>query len=135
MFFRLPNGQGLLYSLRGISLNPKAEDVIFREVPCKTKYVELLKIKNWLHYSQRFSVRISCEVNDNEEDLVWTCTGVNNLDLPPLEEKEYNLNFFAYKPGRLTFHVRFYWFCFFFFLIAFVLNCPGLFFSPTIVFR
>ena len=54
MFFPLPDGNGLLYNVTGVSEAPKAISNIVRDVPCKTNYTELLTINNWLKKPQRY---------------------------------------------------------------------------------
>lgn len=53
LFFPLPDGTGWLYALHGTAELPKAVANIYREVPCKTPYTELLPISNWLNKPQR----------------------------------------------------------------------------------
>ena len=64
MFFPLPDGNGLLYNVTGVSEAPKAISNIVRDVPCKTNYTELLTINNWLKKPQRYR-------NFEEEWVVW----------------------------------------------------------------
>jgi len=53
VFFALPGGSGLEYSLSGTSEPPKPINRISREVPCKTDYIEPLTVENWLSKPQR----------------------------------------------------------------------------------
>jgi hydrocephalus-inducing protein len=53
LFFPLPDGTGWLYALHGTAELPKAVSNIYREVPCKTPYTELLPVTNWLNKTQR----------------------------------------------------------------------------------
>ena len=97
----------MLYVLNGVALPPNAEDVIVREVPSKTKFIELLKISNWLQQPQKLLVDIECTSREKERDeRSWDCSGLKHFDLQPLAEKEYKLNFFSYKPGTLKFKVK-----------------------------
>lgn len=54
MFFALPDGSGLLYSLVGTSDPPKPISTIVRDIPCKMNYTEVLPVTNWLRKPQRF---------------------------------------------------------------------------------
>ena len=56
IFFPLPDGTGLLYSLTGNANPPKPLGKISREGPCKTSFVETLPVENWLKKPQRFKV-------------------------------------------------------------------------------
>ncbi|KAL0273824.1 UNVERIFIED_CONTAM: hypothetical protein PYX00_006405 [Menopon gallinae] len=103
----LPNGVVNVYELIGTSLQPDAKEIIYREVPCKTKYIELLNVKNWLRSHQRFNVTRVCTMNENSEDLVYTCMGSDVFELAPSAEKEYKLTFHAYKVGKLRFSITF----------------------------
>ena len=53
VFFALPGGSGLEYSLSGTSEPPKPINKIARDVPCKTEYIEPLTVDNWLSKPQR----------------------------------------------------------------------------------
>ena len=53
VFFALPGGSGLEYSLSGTSEPPKPINRIARDVPCKTEYTEPLTVDNWLSKPQR----------------------------------------------------------------------------------
>ena len=59
MFFPLPDGNGLLYNVTGVSEAPKAISNIVRDVPCKTNYTELLSVNNWLKKPQRYQFSVS----------------------------------------------------------------------------
>ncbi|CAB4000193.1 Hypothetical predicted protein [Paramuricea clavata] len=54
VFFALPDGNGLLYNVTGVSEAPKAISNIARDIPCKTDYTELLTVSNWLKKPQRY---------------------------------------------------------------------------------
>ena len=54
IFFPLPDGSGLLYNLQGTAEAPKVSAKISREIPCKTPYVEMLNVTNWLSKPQRY---------------------------------------------------------------------------------
>ncbi|KAM6223795.1 hydrocephalus-inducing protein homolog [Rhynchocyon petersi] len=98
LFFPLPDGTGWLYSLHGTSEVPKAVANIFREVPCKTPYTELLSITNWLNKPQRF--RVIVEMTKPEKpDLTVTLKGLDYIDVLSASKKDYKLNFFSYKEG------------------------------------
>jgi len=54
IFFPLPDGTGLMYNVSGSADPPKPNGKINREVPCKTMYMEMLPVHNWLKKPQRF---------------------------------------------------------------------------------
>ena len=58
MFFPLPDGQGLMYYVSGTAEPPKPNGKISRDVPCKTAFVEVLPVQNWLKKSQRSVVLV-----------------------------------------------------------------------------
>lgn len=53
VFFALPDGSGLLYTLTGTADPPKPVGNIPVEVPCKMPYTEVLQVSNWLRKPQR----------------------------------------------------------------------------------
>ncbi|XP_078527074.1 hydrocephalus-inducing protein homolog isoform X2 [Lissotriton helveticus] len=98
VFFPLPDGTGLQYLLQGIAEPPKALGTIIREVPCKTSYMELLHVTNWLNKPQR--VRVIVEMLKPERlDSTTTLKGLDYLDLPSASKRDYKLTFFSYKEG------------------------------------
>ena len=56
IFFPLPDGTGLLYNLTGNANPPKPIGKLNREVPCKSAFVEVLSIENWLKKPQRYFI-------------------------------------------------------------------------------
>nr|XP_004659621.2 hydrocephalus-inducing protein homolog [Jaculus jaculus] len=106
LFFPLPDGTGWLYALHGTAELPKAVASIYREVPCKTPYTELLPISNWLNKPQRF--RIIVEILKPEKpDLSVTLKGLDYIDVLAGSKKDYKLNFFSHKEGLYTAKVIF----------------------------
>ncbi|XP_058135740.1 hydrocephalus-inducing protein homolog isoform X1 [Dasypus novemcinctus] len=98
LFFPLPDGTGWLYALHGTSELPKAVANIYREVPCKTPYTELLPITNWLNKPQRF--RAIVEITKPEKpDLSISIKGLDYIDVLSGSKKDYKLNFYSYKEG------------------------------------
>jgi len=59
VFFPLPDGQGLMYYVSGTAEAPKPNGKVSRDVPCKTTFVEMLAVQNWLKKSQRSVVFLS----------------------------------------------------------------------------
>ncbi|KAM5208569.1 hydrocephalus-inducing protein homolog isoform 3-T4 [Hipposideros larvatus] len=98
LFFPLPDGTGWLYALHGTSELPKAVAVIYREVPCKTPYTELLPVNNWLNKPQRFRVIVEI-LKPEKPDLTVTLKGLDYIDVLSGSKKDYKLNFFSYKEG------------------------------------
>lgn len=106
LFFPLPDGTGWLYMLHGTSELPKAVASIYREVPCKTPYTELLPITNWLNKPQRFRVIVEM-LKPEKPDLSVTLKGLDYIDVLSASKKDYKLNFFSYKEGLYTAKVIF----------------------------
>lgn len=98
IFFPLPDGTGLLYSLNGVSGAPKPSGKIQRDVPCKTNFIELIMVENWLKKAQRF--RVSFEIIKPEKpDLSTTLKGHDYIDVPADSRKEYKVNYYSHKEG------------------------------------
>ena len=69
MFFPLPDGNGLLHTFTGTAEPPKQIVMPTRDVPCKTKHIEILQIGNWLKKRQRFRVQIEMAKSDGSRNL------------------------------------------------------------------
>ncbi|KAM6177458.1 hydrocephalus-inducing protein homolog [Erethizon dorsatum] len=106
LFFPLPDGNGWLYALHGTAELPKAVASIYREVPCKTPYTELLPITNWLNKPQRFRVTVEM-VKPEKQDLSITMKGLDYIDVLSGSKKDYKLNFFSHKEGLCSAKVIF----------------------------
>jgi hydrocephalus-inducing protein len=105
IFFPLPDGTGLLYNLVGTANPPKAISKIQREVPCKTSFVEILNIDNWLKKAQRF--KVSFEYSSNRVDSSTTLKGHDYIDVPGNGRKDYRVNYYAHKEGMTVTRVVF----------------------------
>ena len=107
IFFPLPDGSGLLYSLVGTADPPKYINAITEDIPCKTNYTKLLPIQNWLTKAQRFKVHIDLQKPDKPDDSIkLSCA--NYVDVGPLETVDFKLNFFAYKEQTsVTYKIQF----------------------------
>ena len=101
VFFPLPDGNGLHFPFVGQADAPKPIAVPTREVPCKTKHVELLRIENWLRQRQRLRVSIEM-VSPDKLDASIKLHGPEYIDVPALETVNYELTFSAHKEGNLS---------------------------------
>lgn len=56
VFFPLPDGTGLLFTVSGTAEPPKMNGgaKIQNDIPCKVPYVEHLPVENWLKRPQRY---------------------------------------------------------------------------------
>ncbi|XP_054435188.1 hydrocephalus-inducing protein homolog [Pteronotus mesoamericanus] len=106
LFFPLPDGTGWLYALHGTTELPKPVANIYREVPCKTPYTELLPITNWLNKPQRFRVIVEM-LKPEKLDLSVTLKGLDYIDVLSGSKKDYKLNFFSHKEGLYSAKVIF----------------------------
>uniref|UniRef100_A0A4X2JPP9 HYDIN axonemal central pair apparatus protein n=1 Tax=Vombatus ursinus TaxID=29139 RepID=A0A4X2JPP9_VOMUR len=106
LFFPLPDGTGWLYALQGTADAPKAVANIYREVPSKTPYVELLPVENWLNKMQRFRVVVDV-IKPEKLDLSVTIKGLDYIDVLAGSKKDYKLNFFSFKEGIFSVKVTF----------------------------
>ncbi|KAK7505819.1 hypothetical protein BaRGS_00003090 [Batillaria attramentaria] len=107
IFFPLPDGTGLFFNLVGTAELPKANAKITREVPCKTTYIEPLTVVNWLKKPQRFRVKIE-PIKPDKLDPGTTVKGMEYIDVPANNKKDYKLNFYAYREGTFILKVIFY---------------------------
>nr|CAD7449015.1 unnamed protein product [Timema bartmani] len=106
VFFRLPEGQGLLYSLVGTAEPPVAVARISKEVPSKTPHIEILPVFNWLPVAQRFKVTTNL-IKSEKFDPVFTLTSNDYIDVPGNSDRDHRLTFFSYKECSLIFKVSF----------------------------
>jgi len=104
VFFALPSGKSLLFSLVGTSGLGEPVENIKCQVTCKKTHIQTLSIKNWLNNYQRFKVIIS---RGEGSDPSVSITGASSLDIPGLLERKYKLNCYAYRPGDSTCLVTF----------------------------
>jgi hydrocephalus-inducing protein len=104
LFFPLPNGTALLYSLIGTANEPEAEGNLTETVVAKTAKSIIVPIKNWSRESQRFSAKWEVE---GEEDPALFIRGAKTFDVGGNSTKEYKLNFLSLKTGSYKFKVTF----------------------------
>ena len=100
LFFALPDGNTLMYSLVGHAGAPKAQGgcPILRDVPCKVPYTEALPVTNWLGKPQRFKMFIKL-VKPSSLDNSTKIEGLDYIDVPGHSTRDYKLNFYAFREG------------------------------------
>ncbi|KAJ3206444.1 hypothetical protein HDU82_004517 [Entophlyctis luteolus] len=103
IFFPLPDGSGLLYKLNGVADKPISVGTITREIPCKTQFIEVLAVSNWLKKPQRFRVITEFAKSDPSTIL----KGLEFIDVPGLVTREYKMTYYAYKEGVMNAKVIF----------------------------
>jgi len=104
VFFPLPDGTAILYSLDGVSEPPTAADVITKSLPCKSPQVIELEVKNWLKQPQRFRVDIRpAEGTDPSTKFA----GHQHVDVPGGQARDFRLQFYAYKEATYNAEVHF----------------------------
>ncbi|NXS60518.1 HYDIN protein, partial [Brachypteracias leptosomus] len=106
IFFPLPDGTGLYYLLQGTAEAPKCSGTIFRQVPCRTSYTELVPVSNWLNKPQRFLVVMDILKPENMESSS-VLQGLEYIDVPGSAKKDYKLTFLSYKEGVFNAMVTF----------------------------
>ncbi|NXW03107.1 HYDIN protein, partial [Fregetta grallaria] len=106
IFFPLPDGTGLYYLLQGTAEAPKCSGTIFRQVPCRTSYTELIPVSNWLNRPQRFLVVVDILKPENLESNS-VLQGLEYIDVPASAKKDYKLTFLSYKEGVFNTMVTF----------------------------
>ncbi|GMH35419.1 hypothetical protein BSKO_03287 [Bryopsis sp. KO-2023] len=103
VFFPIPDGTGLLYSLEGVADSPVAEATVEQTVPAKSLHIEALRVHNWLQKPQRFRVdieRVQCDESTSAQ-------GPEYVDVPPLSSKMYKLSFYSYTENVSILKVTF----------------------------
>lgn len=106
ILFPLPDGTVIFCSLIGIAEPPKANDKISRDVPCKVHYTELLTVYNWSKQSMRFKIKTEILKPEKIEPST-TFKGMDYIDIPANDQKEYKLEFHAHKEGTTFIRVTF----------------------------
>ncbi|NWS72026.1 HYDIN protein, partial [Crotophaga sulcirostris] len=106
IFFPLPDGTGLYYLLQGTAEAPKCSGTVFRQVPCRTSYTELIPVSNWLDRPQRFLVVLDILKPENVESSS-VLQGLEYIDVPGSAKTDYKLTFFSYKEGVFSTKVTF----------------------------
>lgn len=90
LFFPLPNGNALLFNMKGISSEPEREAFIQETAIARKQKNFILPVKNWQKGTQRYTA--SWEV-ENEQDTTLFLRGANIFDVPGESSKDYKLNF------------------------------------------
>ncbi|NXJ80823.1 HYDIN protein, partial [Trogon melanurus] len=98
IFFPLLDGTGLYYLLQGTAEAPKCSGTIFRQVPCRTSYTELIPVSNWLNKPQRFLVVVDILKPEHLEHSSML-QGLKYIDVPGSATKDYKLTFLSYREG------------------------------------
>ncbi|NXX95861.1 HYDIN protein, partial [Centropus bengalensis] len=106
IFFPFPDGTGLCYLLQGTAESPKCSGTIFRQVPCRTSYTELIPVSNWLERPQRFLVVVDILKPENMESNS-VLQGLEYIDVPGSAKADYKLTFFSYSEGVFNTKVTF----------------------------
>ena len=106
IFFPLPEGQGLLYNLTGVSEAPKPVDSRTIDVPSKLRHTEYLPVANWLITNQRFKV-IRDILKPDRPDISLSIQGQDYIDVPGNSKRDYQLQFHAFKVGTTFIRVTF----------------------------
>ncbi|CAM4581517.1 unnamed protein product [Leuciscus chuanchicus] len=106
VFFSCPDGSGILYILQGTAEPPKAEGTVTEEIKCKTYHTQTLPVHNWLPRPQRFRSVMELIKPDRSDGIV-SLKGLEYIDVPALDTKNYKLSFFTYKEGQYSAKVTF----------------------------
>ena len=87
LFLSLPNGEGLLYRLKGQADAPEAITTVENTTPAKSQCSVNIDVANWLAKLQRLNVYFS--------KVPETCTlqGPKMIEIPPLSSKKYSATF------------------------------------------
>jgi hydrocephalus-inducing protein len=98
MFCALPNGQGILYKLKGTASEPEVAGSIKRTTKAKEPIVVLLPVKNWLKQAQRFHATVLR--TDAAPIPSHFLRGSDCLDVPAAAARDYKLTFNALTEGE-----------------------------------
>lgn len=96
LFFPLPNGKALLYTLIGVSTEPECEDTITETVQARKPTNIVIPVRNWARTTQRFE---SDNKVDGDEDPSLFIRGANMFDISGNMSKGYKLKFMAMRAG------------------------------------
>ncbi|XP_056622256.1 hydrocephalus-inducing protein homolog isoform X2 [Triplophysa dalaica] len=106
VFFCFPDGTGILYILHGTAEPPKAESTITEEIECKSHHTQIVSVHNWLPRPQRFRA-IMEQIKPDRSDGIFSLKGMEYIEVPPLEKRNYTVSFFTYKEGQFNAKVTF----------------------------
>jgi len=96
LFFPLPNGSALLYTLRGVATEPDCESTFNETIAARQTTNIVIPVKNWARETQRFSADLKVE---GDEDPGLFIRGANTFDISGAASKDYKLNFMAMRAG------------------------------------
>lgn len=96
LFFPLPNGSALLYTLRGVATEPDCEATFNETIAARNTTNIVIPVKNWARETQRFSADLKVE---GDEDPGLFIRGANTFDISGGASKDYKLNFMAMRAG------------------------------------
>lgn len=102
LFFPLPDGSALLYTLIGKSSPPQIAGTFDIVMKAKKSHIQVLQVKNWLKNVQRFNVVWQMEV----EDPTLFISGANTIDVGEIS-KDYKLSLNGLKQGNNKISVTF----------------------------
>ena len=103
LFFPLPDGTAIMYRLEGVADKPLPSGAVDRSVKAKAAHTEVVQVMNWLSKPQRFKAVIELEKGAPSTTL----KGAEYIDVPALAERDYKLQFYAYKDGPTLAKVTF----------------------------
>ena len=104
VFFPLPDGTAILYSLEGEADPPGPADTISQSLACKQAHILDLEVPNWLKLPQRFRVDIRPGEGTDPSTVL---KGHEHVDVPAGQSRAFKLSYFAYKEGPTTGQVHF----------------------------
>lgn len=104
VFFPLPNGTALLYSLKGVATAPQSEGTITETVEAKKPKNFIVKVPSWSNKTAAFNA--SWEI-EGETDPALFIRGAKTFYHSGVNEYEYKLNFLALHAGSYKFVVTF----------------------------
>lgn len=104
MFYDVPDGKGIVYSLVGQAVPPNPKRRILNDIPFKTEWKEILEVRNWLRKPQRFKVKTEdISITNN----MYKVTAKDYVDVMANSNRDFEWNIYVYKDCLLDFKVSY----------------------------
>ncbi|CBZ51361.1 conserved hypothetical protein [Neospora caninum Liverpool] len=105
VFVPLPDGEAATCRFVGYATEPTVEQVVDAAVLCRSKHLQLIKIRNWLPVKQNFDVAYT--VTQCTGDSLPQIQAPARFDLPPSQARDYRFFALAFKPCTAAIQFRF----------------------------
>ncbi|KAL1497016.1 hypothetical protein ABEB36_008047 [Hypothenemus hampei] len=106
LFIKTPDGNCLLYNLRGVAEPPLVKKKIEKEIRCKQNHFEKISLENWLAINQTFNVTTEVTSPLSLKTL-YRIFGFRTIELNRMETKTYKWGVYVVNEGPIDFRVTF----------------------------